>query len=113
MATAPTEAEIREAVRQQWNRWRDDNEPWDRQPLSGRLEDVVQFDLFIDVGRVLYDRSLEDGMAGPLDEIEREIMEPIMAECERRILDGMAAAFERFAREYPKAKRARVASVAA
>jgi hypothetical protein len=107
--TAPTEAEIRAAVRQEWNRWRDphaDVAPWDKQPLSGRLVDCVQTDLYTDVGRLLYNLDAMGPWAGPLDAIEREIMAPIVAECERRILDGMAAAFERFAREHPKARRA-------
>jgi hypothetical protein len=110
IATAPTEAEIREAVRQQWDQW--NVEPWNRQPLSSRLEDLVGFDLFCGVGSVLYDRSREDGMEGPLDKIERVIMGPIVAECDRLILEGMAAAFERFAREYPKARRAKHARAA-
>jgi hypothetical protein len=111
MATAstPTEAEIREAVSQEWNRWRHDgvDGPWDAQPLSGRLKDLARFDLFCEVAFVLYGRTGEDGMAGTLDKIEDAIMAPIVAECERRILDGMAAAFEEFARQYPKARRAR------
>ena len=109
MASTPTGAEIREAVSQEWNRWRHDgvDGPWPQPPLGGRLKDLAGFDLFCGVVRVLYDRSREDGMVGPLDEIEHEIMAPIVAECERRILDGMAAAFEEFARQYPKARRAR------
>jgi hypothetical protein len=109
--SAPTEAEIREAVSQEWNRWRHDGV--DGPTLSGRLVDLAMFDLFCGVGRVLYDRSREDGMRGPLDEIEHEIMAPIVAECERRLLDGMAAAFEEFARQHPKARRARRRAVAA
>jgi hypothetical protein len=105
MASTPTEAEIREAVSQEWNRWRHDGV--DGPTLSGRLKDLALFDLFCEVAFVLYDRSGEDGMTGPLDEIEDAIMAPIVAECERRILDGMAAAFEEFARQYPKARRAR------
>jgi hypothetical protein len=106
MASTPTGAEIREAVSQEWNRRRHDD-PENPQPLSGRLVDLAQFDLFCGVVRELYDRSGEDGMRGPLDEIEDAIMAPIVAECERRILDGMAAAFEEFARQYPEARRAR------
>ncbi len=109
--SAPTEAEIRETIREQWNRLRDPNSdvaPWDKQPLSGRLEDLAQTDLYLDVGRQLYDMDAMGPEPGPLDAIQREIMDPILAECEHRILEGMAAAFERFAHEYPKARRARV-----
>ena len=114
-SNAPTAAEIRETVLQHWNRWRDPNadvSPWDEQPLSGRLVDLAQTDLYLDVGRLLYNLDAFGPEPGPLDAIQREIMDPIMAECERRILDGMSTAFERFAREYPKARRAKHARAA-
>ena len=80
--SAPTEAEIHEAVQQHWNRWRDPNSdvaPWNEQPLSGRLVDLAQTDLYVDAGRLLYDLDSTGPWAGPLDAIEREIMAPIMA----------------------------------
>jgi hypothetical protein len=113
--SAPTEAEIREAVQQHWNRLRDPNSdvsPWEQQPLSGRLVDLAQTDLYLDVGRLLYNMDAMGPEPGPLDAISREIMAPIVAECERRILDGMAAVFERFARQYPRARRAKHAQAA-
>jgi hypothetical protein len=110
--SAPTEAEIREAIRHHWNRQRDEHDvaPWAPQPLSGRLVDAVYCDLFVDVNETLYDRnrSGEHGMRGPLDETLDAHLDPIMAEFLRRITEGMASVIVQFAAEHPRYPRARV-----
>lgn len=99
---APTREEIRLATLREWTRkGRIRGGP----QLRGQLVDLVGFELACGAFSSLYE-SPDEGEDCGVDDIFHEVVDPIIAEAEASILEAVATALERFAREYPDAPRA-------
>lgn len=103
-ATAPSPEEIRLAILRSWHR--PDVPSAVATTLSGQLEDAVAVYLLCDVQADLYEVPPEH-LVHPIESIADEVLTPVIADVEQRILSAMASVIERYAEEHPDAPRAR------
>ena len=99
--TAPSPEEIRLAVFQRYIRQRtaEDLQRWPEASFQARILDTIAFDLLCEVREDLFGPYTGPDTRGRFDEIADEVLLPLVADLDARIMEGMATVFQRYVAE--------------
>lgn len=98
--TAPSPEDIRLAVFQRWNRQRTADDPRGAgQSLQDRMVDTITFDLLCEVNVALFGPYDGPDTRSRLDEIADEVLLPVLADLDARVMAAMATVFQRYVAE--------------